>query len=213
MSLSMQQLRSEVPSEPESEKSHGPMPFINQNKLGNDKCEQKAKNFANSSIAEYQLWNTYDCHKDDEVDDFGSKSVNLHFRNGYGYTSPCLVDTDTKLRIDAMWTSEKAKSQMFTRFYTAGPNLSRGTLKPVEESRLVQGENSSRNKVCFRHAEIDFDRNLPLLPCLQTEIQNPDRLIMPFSRGGEDSREIMRSRQPMYDRRTGGFIQSSCPCS
>jgi hypothetical protein len=209
--MSSQPERSEVPSEQQSRKVT--TPFDNQNGLGNDKCAIKARNFQNSSIMDYQLWNTYDCHKDEEVDDFGAKSINLHFKNGYGFTSPCLVDTDTKLRIDAMWTSEKAKSQMFTRFYKANPDLSRGTLKPVVESRLVQGENSSRGKVCFRHAEIDFDRNLPLLPCLETDIQNPDHLIMPFSRGGEDSRQIMRSRQPTYDRRNGGFVKSSCPCN
>lgn len=159
---------------------------------------------------DYQLWNTYDCHKDDAVDDFGADNINLHFKNGYGFTSPCLVDTDTKLRNDAMWTSEKAKSQMFTRFYKGNPDLSRGTLKPVVESRLVQGENTSRNKVCFRHGEVEFDRFLPLMPCLEKEIQNPEHIILPFSRGGEDSRQIMRTRQPSYDRLTGSFVSSGC---
>ena len=185
-------------------------PFIHQDGIGSDKCAVKARNLTNVSIMDYQLWNTYDCSKDDAIDDFGADHINLHFKNGYGFTSPCLVDTDTKLRIDGMWTSEKAKSQMFTRFYKASPDLSKGTLKPDVESRLVQGENTSRAKICFRHAEVDFDRFMPMLPCLDGEIQNPRHLILPFSRGGEDSRQIMRSRQPMYDRQTGAFVPRSC---
>ena len=195
-----------------SSASKGCAPFVNQNKLGSDKCAIKARNLTNDSILDYQLWNTYNCKKDESIDSFGADNINLHFKNGYGVTSPCLVDKDTELRINGVWTNEKAKSQMFTRFYVANPNLSKGTLLPYIESRLVQGENTGRTKDCFYHGEADFDRFMPLLPCIETEIQDTRHIIMPFARGGEDSRQVMRGRQPMYDRYTGTFIPRTSGC-
>jgi hypothetical protein len=177
--------------------------FINQNKLGLDECAKSAKNVTNKSIEHYNLWNNYSCIKTDatKIDNFAAKNVNLHFRNGYGFTSACDVDTDTELRLNGLWTSEKAKTQLFTRFYTGNPDLSKGTANPVVESPLVQGDNTYRLKVCAnRLSENDFDRFVPLVPCLESEIQNPDHIVLPFPHNGIDSRQVMRNLQPRYNK-------------
>lgn len=171
--------------------------FEQENRLGVDDCAQNAKEYQNTSINDYYLWNTYhmkcDSSKEDELDRFAANNNNLHFRNGYGYTTACHVDGDSELRVNGKITHEKAKTQLFTRFYQANPDLSKGVGVPNLESRLVQGDNTSQYKVCGNKlAEEDFQRFTPLLPCLKDTIQNPNHIVLPFKRGGDNSRTLMR---------------------
>jgi len=177
--------------------------FINQNKLGLDECAKSQKNYGNDSILKYNLWNNYSCKVNDsrKVDEFGSDNINMHFRNGYGVTSSCLVDSDSDVRLNALWTSERAKTQLFTRPYVGNPDLSRGISNPSLESPLVQGENTIRYKQCtWKMAEEDYGRFTPLIPCLESQVQNPKHIVLPFPQSGVDSRQIMRSQQPRYNK-------------
>lgn len=174
--------------------------FYNQNKPGLDKCAKSAKNNVNKSITDYNLWNNYSCAGDKEktLDDFATKNLNLRTKKGYGTAPSCHVDTDTELRLNAKWTSERAKTQLFSRFFTANPDLSRGTADTDVESQLVQGDDTYRIKMCQRLSEKEFDRFMPLLPCIKQNVQKVDNIVLPFNQAGQNSREFMRSMQPKY---------------
>jgi hypothetical protein len=177
-----------------------PPPFVVQNRLGSDLCALKAKAKANRAMSKRNVWNTYtrdnvDASRAGALAEFSSANPNLHFRNGYGVTAPNLVDNDTNLRLNGMWTNEKAKTQFFQRFYLANPDLSRGVPMPAIESELMQGDDTTRIRQCNRSTEKDYDRFVPMLPCLKQTIQDPIHIVMPFQRGGEDSRHIMREYQ------------------
>jgi hypothetical protein len=175
-------------------------PFYKQNKPGLDKCAKNAKNHVNESIKDYNLWNTYSCEDDKEkaLNEFAMKNLNLRMRKGYGNTPSCHVDTDTELRLNAKWTSERAKTQLFSRFYTGNPDMSKGMGSPTIESKLVQGDETSRLKMCERLSEKQFDRFTPMIPCLKDNIQNVEHIVLPFNQAGQNSREFMRALQPKY---------------
>ncbi len=170
--------------------------FENENRLGTDECAMNAKDYQNSSINDYSLWNVYNMNcapqREKELEDFSIKHPNLHYKNGYGYTNGCYVDNDTELRHNALITNEKSKTQLFTRFYQANPDLSKGTSVPNVESRLISGDDTTQYRQCDRLGERDFDRFTPLIPCLEN-IQDPENVVLPFHQGGENSREMMRS--------------------
>jgi len=172
--------------------------FLKQNKLGLDKCAITAKQQQNDAITKYSLWNTAKCD-DKELEDLTTNNLNLRYKNGYGYTNGCMVDTDTELRINGKWTSEKAKTQLFSRFYTASPNLAKGAPIPAVEAKLVQGDDTHRLTQCKRLTEKDFDRFVPMIPCLGDNIQKAENIVMPFHQNGTNSRQYMRDRQPRYN--------------
>jgi hypothetical protein len=171
--------------------------FDNENRLGTDECARNAKDYQNSSINDYNLWNVYnmDCApgREKELEDFATKNLNLHYRNGVGYTNSCYVDNDTEMRNNGLITNEKAKCQLFTRFYQANPDLSKGKSVPNVESRLIYSEDTTQYRQCHRLGERDFERFVPLIPCIEDKIQDPDHIVLPFNQGGENSREMMRS--------------------
>lgn len=173
--------------------------FDNQNRVKLDDCAITAREYQNSSVNDYALWNTYfmDCNPEGEaqLEDFSTKNVNLHFRNGVGFTNACYVDNDTDLRVNGVWTNEKAKTQLFTRFYQANPNLARGVPEPDVEMPLVQGEESATTSFRFNVVEKDYDRFVPLVPQMKAAVQDPDNIVLPFHQSGEDSREYMRTKQ------------------
>lgn len=169
--------------------------------IRNDGCAQTAKDFGNASISDYTLWNTYmmqcDAKGEKHLEDFSTGHVNLHYRNGYGYTTACEVDVDTEVRLNGKITHEKPKTQLFTRPFVAVPDLSRGVLVPGVESRLQQGDDTTQVRECFRLTEYDYDRFVPLIPCLADNVQNPKHIIMPWTQGGDNSRAIMRKSETL----------------
>jgi hypothetical protein len=175
--------------------------FVHQSRLGSDVCALKAREHTNQKITRRSLWNTYerdnmDPQRAEKIKCFSTENLNLHYKNGYGVATPNLVDKDTDLRLNSMWTSEKAKTQMFHRFYLANPDLSRGVPKPGMESELMQGEDTATvYRQCMRMSELGYDRFTPMIPCLKETIQDPDHIVLPFNRGGEDSRQLMRDIQ------------------
>lgn len=175
-------------------------PFVVQNRLGNDHCALRAKSGVNKDMRDYHLWNTYtrdnvDPQHKERLSMFSTEHPNIRYKNGYGVASPSVIDDDTDLRLNGLWTHEKAKTQLFTRFYLGNPNLSRGKVCATQESELQQGDDTQRANPCVHIAEKDFDRFTPMIPCLRETIQDPQYVVLPFHQGGEDSRQLMREMQ------------------
>jgi hypothetical protein len=192
-----------------------PALFDQQSSIGNDVCSANLKGMTNESIMRYQMWNASssdnceeDAKKNQGLREFGNKHLNLRYRQCVGVTSPCLIDTDSDLRLNQIWTSEKAKTQLFNRFYVASPNLSKGTFDPHVEDTLVHGEHTSFGKQCMSTVG---DRFMPLLPCLREQLNDIRTKVAPFKRTGEDSRQLMRDLQPTHTRcsRTGAAVPAT----
>jgi hypothetical protein len=176
--------------------------FENENRLGTDTCAINAKDYQNISMEDYSLWNNYNtkCSAAEQrrLEEFAANNNNLTFRKGYGYADNCVVDDDSELRLDGKLTKEKAKTQLFLRFYQSGPNLGKGHTIADVESRLIYAEDTTQRRECsWKIAEKDYDRFTPLLPCLEKNIQNPKHVIFPGHLGGDNSRILMRDSKTL----------------
>lgn len=170
--------------------------FDLQARIGTDDCAVNARDHQNASMNDYHLWNTYmskcDAAREKEIADFASSHANLRYRNGYGIASACHIDHDSEVRNNAKLTNEKAKVQLFTRFYQASPDMSRGKSAPNLESRLIHGEDTTQVRQCNRLMERDFDRFVPMLPCLKDSVQDAKHIVPAWTWGGDNSRNLMR---------------------
>jgi hypothetical protein len=169
--------------------------FELENKLNSDNCAMVNREFVNKSMNDYNLYNMYfmsDCKVDNEkMKSFVYENPNLRFKDGYGFTNSCVVDMDSALRNDAQMTQDRTKVQLCPRWNKAVPNLGKGGLIPNVESHLKNAEDTSVLRVCNRVAEKDFDRFIPLTGCLAPTIQNEKHIIMPFTRGGDITRNYI----------------------
>jgi hypothetical protein len=177
--------------------------FEGRTQLYDDECAINAREYQNMSIHEYRLWNDYNyaCNSEGEkkLQQFSTTHPNLHYRNGVGMTTSCHVEKDSDLRLNAKITSEKARNQLFHRFYQNNPYLGKGKTVPNVESRLMQSEDTSKLKVCDRIAEKDFDRFIPLVQCVKDTVQNADTVVYPWTNGGDNSRLLMRDAQTLKE--------------
>lgn len=171
--------------------------FELESKLHSDDCAIVNKELMNKSVNDYNLYNSFftsDCKEDNsKMYNFAFDNPNLHFRDGYGYTNACVVDADSVMRNDSKLTHDKSKIQLCARWDQAVPDLGRGGLIPNLESRLKNGEDTSMIRACNKVTEKDFDRFTPLVGCVAPTIQNSSHIILPFTRGGDITRNYIYS--------------------
>jgi hypothetical protein len=166
-----------------------------ENRLNDDTCSQKNKELLNASVNNRNLYNFYytnDC-KCSAFDDTLFDN-NFVVKDGYGYTSGCVVDMDSELRNNFQVTHDKLKQQLCVRTFTGVPNLNTGGLIPNIETRLKNGDDTSDIRRCDIVPEKSF---IPytfydLKPCI-AEVQNPEHIIETgWVRGGAITRDWVR---------------------
>lgn len=168
-------------------------------RLVDDECALVTREYQNQSIGDYMLYNSYvtsQCKKDKkEFDNFVSQNPNIRFKDGFGFLNGCVVDTDSELRNGAKFTNEKTKSQLCTRWNQAVPSYNKGGLIVNVDSRMKLAEDTSALRDCDRLTEKDFNRFIPLTPCLAQSIQNPENIIPKWQWGGSASRQYVQDNQ------------------
>lgn len=173
--------------------------FDNFARLVDDECALVTREYQNRSIGDYMLYNSYltsQCKKDKtEFDNFVSQNPNLRFKDGFGFLNGCVVDTDSELRNGAKFTNEREKSQLCTRWNQAVPSYNKGGLIVNVDSRMKLAEDTSALRDCDRLTEKDFNRFIPLTPCLAKTVQNPEHIIPKFTWGGAATRNYVQDNQ------------------
>lgn len=185
--------------------------FGNGNRLIDDTCVRDAKEFQNDYINNYLTFNYYptnydECPKDDaenKMNDMVEFSLDnyMHIADGYGTPSHCLIDKDSEIRHNTIWTHDhKSKQQLCSRVFQDIPDLSKGGFVPQLESKLVQGEDTAMRKSCDVLAEKSlFDHHIiPMVDCLKNTIQNPEHIIMD-NWGGVGTRDGIRQEEYLND--------------
>jgi len=174
--------------------------FDLEHRIGADVCAQTARDLQNKSIDDYYLFNAHaaanpaDCSSVEAVTKLQEFADVNHtvYRNGYGVANMCHIDDDSKMRNEAQMTHDRMKTQVFPRIFQGVPNFGRGGFVPNVESRLVQGEDTIIKKSCNQLSEVNYDRNIPLLPCLNDNVQNPNHIVPAWTWGGEPTRDNVR---------------------
>ena len=151
--------------------------FGHEHRVGVDTCaieSQEQQNIKANNYMLFDLYKTKECNNDKikQLQEFASDN-NFTIRGGYGVTSACEVDKDSLLRIEQDKTL-RMRNQMFTRTFQAVPDLSRGDVNVVNESKLMQGADTFGTYNCD---EKPFDVFTPMIPCLASSIQDPKHII------------------------------------
>lgn len=168
--------------------------FDADNRLTQDSCALITKDLMNKSLNDYYMYNMYSTSqcKTEDIQNFTINNPNLRYKDGFGNVNACTVDDDSELRNNAKLTNLREKEQLCTRWYQAGPNIGKGGLIPNIETRLLFAEDTSGIRECDVVSEKNFDRFIPMIGCIQDNIQNPENIILPFERGGIITRDFVK---------------------
>lgn len=173
--------------------------FDNFARLVDDECALVTREHQNQSIGDYMLYNSYvtsQCKKDKkEFDNFVSQNPNLRFKDGFGFLNECVVDVDSELRNGAKFTNERTKSQLCTRWNQAVPSYNKGGLIVNVDTRMKFAEDTSAIRDCDRLTEKDFNRFIPLTPCLAKSIQDPEHIVFKHIQCGSATRNYVQDNQ------------------
>lgn len=171
--------------------------------LGNsiklDTCAQLTTDRENASIFDYNTMNYFDiegncAQLNEKIQVLSLENPNLRFRNGYGQSAPCTIDTDSELKNSQM-THGPERMQLFSRNFAAGPNLSHGQGPAQVESIIQQGFDTTIYKECGFITEQDYNRFTPLQNCMASFIDNYSKSIPDTNTIGTNSRDVVRSSE------------------
>jgi hypothetical protein len=115
-------------------------------------------------------------------------------KNKDGYEK--IIDMESKLKQSSI-TNYKDKQQLQSRGFKGSPFMGAGEthiVNPVLYSKLMSGNDTRVKKAADTLAGVSIDRFIPLVPCLQENIQNPEHIIPQYwVRGGESSRSYIQN--------------------
>ena len=114
----------------------------------------------------------------------------------------CNVQESSNLLIGSIQTHPKSRIDLFHRPFATVPFLGRGSVDPVLESQIQQGDGpQTAKKTIAQLGEKSYLRyhTTPLLPQISQTVQNPNNLVEGVAvngwiRGGVPSRELTRDK-------------------
>ena len=178
--------------------------FDNLSRIGNDPCFQDQNSIQNVRYANYTLENYFasDCKMKIPISVATSQPGIM-----YNGTSPvgsggCVVDDSSKLLFGDGITHVKGQIDLFQRPFATVPYLGRGSVDPVLESQMLQGEIGTNRRTVTRLPEKSYIKytSVPLQSEIHNRVTNPAYCVESSAsegwvRGGIPSRELTRDRE------------------
>jgi len=184
--------------------------FDSLTRLGDDVCYNTERNKQNTSYGSYNVTNYFsqNCGLQKPLD-FATSQPNVFVNGGYGNSGAggCNIDSDSNLKIGSVQTNPKARISLFTRPFATVPYLGRGPCRPIEESRIQQGDYITNKKSCSTVTETEFENQYtPMIPSLKASVTNPSNLVEGVAskgwiRGGLPSRELIRDNEYLHSKK------------
>lgn len=173
--------------------------FDNMSRIGNDSCNLDQNSIQNVSACNYTLQNYYanDCYMSKTISTATSQPCVFYSGVSNVGQSGCLVDANSALLLGTTQTSNpKSKLDLNPRPYMTIPYLGRGSVDPVLESQMVQGEYITNRRSINKLSEQNYAKylNTPLIPSMQQKMGNHTYCVESndWVRGGVPSRELTR---------------------
>ena len=124
----------------------------------------------------------------------------IMYNGGYNVgAGGCNINESSNLQIGTIQTHPRCRIDLFHRPFATVPYLGRGSVNPVMESQIQQGDQIVNKKSVNTLSEKSFIKyhQTPLIPSIQKMIDNPSNQIESISsegwvRGGVPSRELTR---------------------
>jgi hypothetical protein len=170
-------------------------------RIGLDDCNVSQTDIQNVASCNYSTQNYFasDCSMRKPID-LATQQAGIMYNGGYQVgAGGCNINDSSKLQIGTIQTHPRCRIDLFHRPFATVPYLGRGSVNPIMESQIQQGEQIVNKKSTNLLAEKSFIKyhQTPLLPAVQQRINNPAHQIESVAsdgwvRGGVPSRELTR---------------------
>jgi hypothetical protein len=178
--------------------------FNNVGRIGNDECFQDQNSLQNIQSCNYLLQNYFadDCTMKKSINVATSQPC-VNYTGGYNSgAGGCNIDDNSNLLIGTLNTHPKCRIDLFQRPFATVPYLGRGSVSPVMESQLQQGEIVTSKRSVTKLTEKSYLKysNTPLIPSVKNLVSNPDYCVEEVAsdgswiRGGIPSRELTKDQ-------------------
>jgi hypothetical protein len=175
--------------------------FQNMSRIGLDDCNKSQTDIQNVASCNYQTQNYFasDCSMKNPIS-LATSQPGIMYNGGYNSgAGGCNIDNSSKLLIGSIQTHPRCHIDLFQRPFATVPYLGRGSVNPIMESQIQQGEQIVNKKSTSNLSEKSYIKyhQTPLLPAVQERINNPANQIENVAsdgwvRGGVPSRELTR---------------------
>ena len=175
--------------------------FDNMSRIGLDECSLSQDMIQNVNACNYMTQNFFasDCSMKKPID-LATTQPGIMYNGGYNVgAGGCNINDSSKLQIGTIQTNPRCRIDLFHRPFATVPYLGRGSVNPVIESQMLQGEQNNNKRSVNNLSEKSYIKyqQTPLLPAVQEKIDNPANKIENVAydgwvRGGVPSRELTR---------------------
>ena len=189
--------------------------FDNLSRIGNDNCSIDQTSIQNVASCNYMTQNYFasDCSMKKPID-LATTQPGIMYNGGHNTgAGGCNIDTNSKLLIGTIQTHPRCHIDLFQRPFATVPYLGRGSVNPVIESQIQQGEQIVNKRSINNLSEKSYIKyhQTPLLPAVKDKLTNPVYHIEGVAsegwvRGGVPSRELTRDADYFNKHTTTQYI-------
>ena len=177
--------------------------FDNMSRIGLDSCSIDQNTIQNVASCNYMTQNYFssDCSMKTPIS-LATTQPGIMYNGGYNVgAGGCNINESSNLQIGTIQTHPKARIDLFHRPFATVPFLGRGSVNPIMESQIQQGEQLTNKKSVTKIGEKSYIKyhQTPLLPAIQDHMNNSANKIENdasegWIRGGVPSRELTRDK-------------------
>jgi hypothetical protein len=177
--------------------------FDNISRIGNDNCCVDQRTIQNAGYANYTLQNYFisDCSMKKPIE-LATTQPGIFYKGGYNVgAGGCNIDDSSNLQIGTIQTHPRCHIDLFQRPFATVPYLGRGSVNPIVESQIQQGELNINKRSVNNLSEKSYIKysNTPLLSSVKDRLTNPAYSVEGVAssgwiRGGIPSRELTRDK-------------------
>ena len=175
--------------------------FDNPSRIGLDQCNLSQTDIQNVASCNYRTQNFFasDCSMKNPID-LATPQPGIMYNGGFNSgAGGCNIDTSSRLQIGTIQTNPRCRIDLFHRPFATVPFLGRGSVNPVMEAQIQQGEQIVNKRSVNKLGEKSYIKyhQTPLLPAVQDKFNNSATKIENdasdgWIRGGVPSRELTR---------------------
>ena len=175
--------------------------FNNLSRIGLDSCCVDQNTIQDVASCNYMTQNFFssDCSMKKPID-LATTQPGIMYNGGFSLgAGGCNINDSSKLQIGTIQTHPRCRIDLFHRPFATVPYLGRGSVNPVMESQIQQGDQNINKRSVNNLSEKSYIKyhQTPLLPAVKERINNPANQIESVAsngwvRGGVPSRELTR---------------------
>jgi hypothetical protein len=177
--------------------------FDNMSRIGLDACCKSQEDIQNVATCNYTLENFFasDCSMKKPIE-LATTQPGIMYNGGYNVgAGGCNINESSNLQIGTIQTHPRCRIDLFQRPFATVPYLGRGSVNPIVEAQIQQGELQINKRSINNLSEKSYIKyhQTPLLPSVKDRVTNPVNSVEGVAkegwvRGGVPSRELTRDK-------------------